>query len=100
VFKAHGAMLVLQAIPGAQLPPELFQDALVLDEPLPGAQDLERILFELYRSAGLGSPDEETASKAVDALIGLSAFPQNKARRCVCIRTVSIWPLSGNANGA
>ncbi|HZQ54093.1 MAG TPA: AAA family ATPase [Bryobacteraceae bacterium] len=84
VFKAHGAMLVLLAIPGAQLPAELFQDALVLDEPLPGPQDLERILFELYRSAGLGSPDEETASKAVDALIGLSAFPaEQSAAMCL-----------------
>jgi hypothetical protein len=90
VFKAHGAMLVLLTIPGAQLPAELFQDSLVLDEPLPGPQDLERILFELYRSAGLGTPDKEAASKAVDALIGLSAFPENRAQPCVCIRTVSM----------
>ena len=79
VFKAHGAMLVLLTIPGALLPPELVQDVLTVDEPLPGPQDLERIVFELYRSADLGTPDAETAKKAVDALIGLSAFPAEQS---------------------
>jgi hypothetical protein len=79
VFKAHGAMLVLLTIPAALLPPELVQDVLTLDEPLPGLQDLERIVFELYRSANLGTPDSETAKKAVDALIGLGAFPAEQS---------------------
>ncbi|MBV9081212.1 MAG: hypothetical protein JOZ62_00945 [Acidobacteriaceae bacterium] len=84
VFKAHGAMLVLLSVPGALLPPELVQDVLTVDEPLPGPQDLERIIFELYRSAGFGAPDEETAKRAVDALIGLSAFPaEQSAAMCL-----------------
>lgn len=84
VFKAHGAMLVLLSIPGAPLPPELVQDVLTLDEPLPGPQDLERMLFELYRSADLGAPDAETATRAVDALIGLAAFPaEQSAAMCL-----------------
>ena len=84
VFKAHGAMLVLLSVPGALLPPELVQDVLTMDEPLPGPQDLERIVFELYRSAGFGAPDSETAKRAVDALIGLSAFPaEQSAAMCL-----------------
>jgi hypothetical protein len=67
VFKAHGAMLVLLTIPGVLLPPELVRDVLTLDEPLPGPQDLERIVFELYRSADLGTPD----SDQMDALVGV-----------------------------
>jgi hypothetical protein len=85
VFKAHGATLILLTIPGALLPPELVQDVLTLDEPLPGPQDLEQIIFELYRSANLGAPDAETAQKAVDALIGLSAFPAEQSA-AMCLR--------------
>lgn len=85
VFKAHGATLVLLTIPGALLPPELVQDVLILDEPLPGPQDLEQIVFELYRSAGLGAPDADTAKKAVDALVGLSAFPAEQST-AMCLR--------------
>lgn len=85
VFKAHGATLVLLTIPGAVLPPELVQDVLILDEPLPGPQDLEQIVFELYRSAGLGAPDLETATKAVDALVGLGAFPAEQST-AMCLR--------------
>ena len=85
VFKAHGVTLVLLTIPGALLPPELVQDVLTLDEPLPGPQDLEQIVFELYRSAGLGAPDADTAKKAVDALVGLGAFPAEQSA-AMCLR--------------
>ena len=85
VFKAHGAMLILLTIPGALLPAELVQDILTLDEPLPGPDDLERILFELFRSAGLGAPDSETSKKSVDALIGLGAFPAEQSA-AMCLR--------------
>jgi hypothetical protein len=37
LFKANGRMLVLLGSPGATLPPELGQDVLLLDEPLPSA---------------------------------------------------------------
>lgn len=79
VFKAQGAMLILLTIPGATLPPELAQDVLTVYEPLPGPQDLERIVFELYRSADLGAPNVDMAKKAVDALIGLAAFPAEQS---------------------
>lgn len=85
MFKANGASLVLVTIPGALVPPELVQDVFLIDEPLPGPQDLERILFELYRSAGLGTPDADTAKKAVDALIGLGAFPAEQSA-AMCLR--------------
>jgi ATPase family associated with various cellular activities (AAA) len=94
VFKAQGAMLVLLTIPGALLPPELMQDVFTLDEPLPGPQDLERVLFELYQSAGLGAPDSETAQKAVDALIGLSAFPaEQSAAMCLHKKGLDVHAL-------
>jgi hypothetical protein len=85
LYKARGAMLVLLTVPGALLPDELAQDVFTLDEPLPGPQDLERILFDLYRSADLGAPDALTAEAAVDALIGLAAFSAEQSA-AMCLR--------------
>ena len=42
-FKSTGSMLVLLVAPGAALPTELSQDVLVLDEPLPSADDLAQL---------------------------------------------------------
>jgi len=78
-FKANGRMLVLLASPGATLPLELNQDVLVLDEPLPSVEDLERIVRETFRDAGLDEPDGGLAVRAVDALIGLASFPAEQA---------------------
>src|SRR5436309_14744139 len=47
-FKADGRMLVMLTTPGASLPPELAQDVLVLDEPLPSADDLRRIVTQTF----------------------------------------------------
>jgi hypothetical protein len=94
VFKAHGVMLVLLSVPGALLPPELVQDVLTLDEPLPGPQDLERIVFELYRFNDFGAPDTETAKRAVDALIGLKRVPCRAERRDVPSQRRSRCPRS------
>jgi ATPase family associated with various cellular activities (AAA) len=85
MFKTHGTTLVLLTIPGVLLPAELVQDVLPLDEPLPGPQDLEQIVFELYRSADLGAPDAELSKKAVDALVGLAAFPAEQSA-AMCLR--------------
>lgn len=75
VFKAGGQMLVLVTPPGATLPVELQNDVMVIDEPLPSIGDLARQVAETFDSANLPAPDEGTVSKAVDALIGLAAFP-------------------------
>lgn len=78
-FKANGRMLVLLTSPGATLPPELAQDVLVLDEPLPSAGALEPIVRGTFKDAGLDEPDSGLAVRAVDALIGLAAFPAEQA---------------------
>ena len=65
--------------PGTALPPELTQDVLVLDEPLPSGEDLENIIQETYNSADLTEPDPLLLSKAIDALLGLAAFPAEQS---------------------
>lgn len=73
-FKANGRTLVLVTTSGAVLPDELTQDVLVLDEPLPGIEDLSRIFEDTV--AGADVPEAaESAERAMDALLGLAAFP-------------------------
>ena len=74
-FKANGKTLVLLTTPGAVLPDELMQDVLVLDEPLPAVDDLSRILDDTIAAAEVAELDRDRSSKAVDALLGLAAFP-------------------------
>ncbi len=74
-FKANGRTLIMLTTPGATLPPELVQDVLVLDEPLPSAVDLQCIIQETFSSADLAEPDPVLLSNATDALLGLAAFP-------------------------
>lgn len=73
-FKANGRTLILVTTAGAVLPDELTQDVLVLDEPLPGVEDLSRIFEDTV--AGADVPEvAESAEEAMDALLGLAAFP-------------------------
>jgi hypothetical protein len=74
-FKAVGSMLVLLATPGAALPTELSQDVLVMDEPLPSGEDLARIVKDTFAAAEIDGPGPDVERRAVDALLGLSAFP-------------------------
>jgi hypothetical protein len=75
VFKANGQMLVLISTPAASLPPELQSDVMVIDEPLPSGEELAALVRETFEAADLAVPSEETVEKAVDALVGLAAFP-------------------------
>jgi hypothetical protein len=76
LFKQDRRTLVLLAPAGGlQLPGELTQDVLSLDEPLPSLPELEGIVKEQHESAGLQAPAASALSKAVDALAGLAAFP-------------------------
>jgi hypothetical protein len=75
VFKANGQMLVLISTPGASLPQELQSDVMVIDEPLPSADELAGLVRETFEAAELPAPNEEAVEKAVDALVGLAAFP-------------------------
>ena len=68
-------MLVLVTTPGSVLPQELVQSVLVIDEPLPSHEDLRSIVGTTFENAKLGTPIAEDESRAVDALLGLAAFP-------------------------
>jgi hypothetical protein len=61
------------------LPQELGQDVLILDEPLPSTSHLEQIVRETFNAANLSEPERPVIVKAVDALIGLAAFPAEQA---------------------
>jgi len=72
-FKNKPCMLVLLG-PDIKLPIELQQDVLVLDEPLPGTEELKSIvdLTAKNKTAKLATPVDY--DKAVTALRGLPAF--------------------------
>jgi hypothetical protein len=72
-LKTNSRMLVILC-PDITLPPEIVQDVLVLDEPLPDATQLAGIVGETYSAVNQPKPSEEIMSRAVDALCGLAAF--------------------------
>lgn len=74
-FKANGNMLAMITTSGAVLPDELVQDVLVMDEPLPATEDLGTILGDTLKDADAPELDEEATGHALDALLGLAAFP-------------------------
>ena len=78
-FKAQGAMLVMLTTAGATLPPELVEDVLLLDEPLPSPEDLAQIVEQTFSAAEMEAPAEDVKTRAIDALIGLAAFPAEQA---------------------
>ncbi|MGH9630735.1 MAG: hypothetical protein ACRD7E_20670 [Bryobacteraceae bacterium] len=75
VFKSGGQMLVLITTPGGSLPAELQSDVMVIDEPLPSPEELAAVVRQTLEAAELAEPEEATVSMAVDALVGLAAFP-------------------------
>jgi hypothetical protein len=87
-YKANGNMLVLLTTPGAQLPPELANDVLVLDEPLPTVADLQKTVTDTYKFAKVTEPSADTVEDATNALIGLPAFAAEQATAmCLNITT-------------
>lgn len=83
LFKAEGQMLILLA-PSLKLPVELVHDVIILDDPLPNRDQLEQILTTQHRNFGehlpaTTSPDADTMAKAIDAVLGLSAFEAEQA---------------------
>jgi hypothetical protein len=78
-YKTTGDMLVMTATAGAVLPPELTEDVLVIDEPLPTPAELREILRNIVAAEGLEPLDEETTAKAIDAVAGLASFPAEQA---------------------
>lgn len=88
-YKAHGNMLNLLVGIGDSIPVELQQDMLVLEHPLPTREEIAHIVRETYAyafnsdpkkyKACKAGPSDEVLAKAVDALIGIPAFPAEQA---------------------
>ena len=74
-YKRRGCTLILLTTLSGCLPEELAQDVLMLDEPLPSCEELSRIVRETVEAAEMNAIDEADMQRAVDALIGLAAFP-------------------------
>jgi hypothetical protein len=72
LFKCDFRMLVLVG-PQFALPVELQHDVITLDEPLPGTEELGRIVKEIHKSASAECPNEKMYL-AVEAVQGLPAF--------------------------
>lgn len=72
-FKATQRAIVLLG-PGFTFPPELTQDVITFDEPLPTQGQLQDIIIKLIIDAEIEVTDE-TVTCAVDAVRGLAAFP-------------------------
>jgi hypothetical protein len=73
-FKTDHRTLVLLA-PSFTLPPELTQDIVLMEEPLPDAEELAAIVKTQFANAKLAEPSAEVVSRAVEAVAGLAAFP-------------------------
>jgi hypothetical protein len=66
--------------PDATVPRILEHDVLVIDEPLPGTDELAQIVRSQYLGARLKiTPTDEDVRRAVDAIAGLSAFAAEQA---------------------
>jgi ATPase family associated with various cellular activities (AAA) len=78
-FKRNFRMLVMLS-PDVQLPPELKNDVIVLDDPLPTPAELKELLGKLYEAAHAQNssfpeePGKEMAEKGAEAVRGLSMF--------------------------
>jgi hypothetical protein len=77
-FKTSRRQAVLVGV-ACILPPELAQDVLILDEPLPSIEQLEAIVTGTLTAGGIEGTTPEVTTKAVDALLGLAAFPAEQA---------------------
>lgn len=77
-FKRNWRTLVVTQVAG-NVPMQLEHDFLLIDEPLPGPDELRDIILASHKSADLKVPDDETLMKAVDATSGLSAFAAEQA---------------------
>lgn len=86
-YKMSGNMLVLMTVPGANLPVELQNDVLVLDEPLPTEAELQSIVKNTYKFAKVGEPSPEIIASATDALVGLPGFASEQAA-AMCLSIV------------
>jgi hypothetical protein len=87
-YKANGNMLIHLIGIGVELPAELQQDTLILEEPLPTREELAQIVVDTFGNAAAGKKEyaackggatPKVVKDAVDALIGLPKFPADQA---------------------
>jgi len=84
LFKGDGRTLVLLATQ-ITLAPELVQDTLTIDEPLPSEDRIRDIIARELKNANETmktkpeAPDQATIDRSVEALAGLAAFPVEQA---------------------
>lgn len=78
-FKSRGQTLVLLVPLGFKLPGYVAGDVVVLDEPLPGADELRGVVVGLVKDAELPELAPDVVSRAVDSLAGLTAFAAEQA---------------------
>lgn len=86
-YKANGNMLVDLIGVGVELPAELQQDTLILEEPLPTREELAKIVVDTFGNAAVkadyaackSGATPQVIKNATDALIGLPQFPADQA---------------------
>lgn len=79
-FKLNFRQCVLLSPGTVTLPPEINNDCLILDEPLPTPDQLAKIVESCFEAAKASKDlTPELSTKAVDALCGLAAFPAEQA---------------------
>jgi len=77
--KVAGRLTILTGV-RFDLPTELSGSVLVIDEPLPGDDQIRTLVSAQYDNAGLAAPADDELDRAVDALSGLpSAFTVEQA---------------------
>jgi hypothetical protein len=74
-LKSIGGMGVMLVSLGASLPAELSNDVLEIEEDLPSADDIREITRQVFATVPLSEPTEDELTRAVDASLGIPAFP-------------------------
>lgn len=72
-YKSKGNTLIVIG-PDIDLPSELKQDVILLDDPLPEDEHYAKILEDLHSASKLPKPEKEIQHKATLAVRGLSSF--------------------------
>lgn len=84
-YKANGNMACVTFGPGDEIPSELIQDTLVLEEPLPTRDELAKVITDNFEFASQkykackNAATKEVVKAGVDAIIGLPMFPADQA---------------------
>lgn len=72
-LKSMQGMLIMMG-PAFDMPAELKNDVVMIEEPVPGPEEIRAVVEKMGKDAGVGIP-EETLDKATDTLLGyLSMF--------------------------